>query len=63
MTNFEKYRGELLRLAQQGVGIAMWDGELDSCEHTPCCRCDFGMFGTGNCGAKFVKWLYREARD
>lgn len=63
MTNFEKYKDELLMLAQNGYGIALWEGEPDSCEDTPCCRCDFGMFGTGNCRAKLVKWLYREAEE
>ena len=62
MTNFEKYRDELLRLAQNGFGVALWEGRLDSCEDTPCCRCEFGMFGKGNCHAKFVKWLYREVK-
>ena len=61
MTNFEKYKDEILRLAEQNEGIAMWEGELDSCESVPCCRCDFEMYGTGSCRAKFVKWLYREA--
>lgn len=64
MTNLEKYKAQLLGLAQQNLGAGLYDGKLISCEKIPCCRCDFRMYGEGsNCQARFINWLYKEAKE
>ena len=58
MTNFEKYREQLLNfISTNGVTPAREDGEFTRCGDTNCTECDFR---DKNCTAKFIKWLYED---
>lgn len=61
MTNFERYREQILNLTQSGgIHLGMSDavlvhcGELNSCED-----CGFGD-DIESCDAMFIKWLYED---
>lgn len=56
MTNFEFYKDELLKIANDEEDVAIVDGKPCTCSDTDCNRCDFGC----DCGPKLVKWLYAE---
>lgn len=56
MTNFEKYKEELLSFNYAGCNTpAKKNGKLMRCVDTPCIGCDFV---DGNCTTNFIKWLY-----
>lgn len=58
MTNFEKYREQLLNfISTHGVAPAREDGEFARCGDTNCTECDFR---DENCAVKFIKWLYED---
>ena len=59
MTNFEKWKDELLRLGNDGRdGIACINGKPISCDAiSNCCECDFNK---GSCDGKFLLWLCEE---
>lgn len=58
MTNFEKYREQLLNfISTNGVTPAREDGEFARCGDTSCTECDFR---DKNCTAKLIKWLYED---
>lgn len=57
MTNFEFYKNKLMAIATDGSDVALVKGKPAKCDDTLCCQCDFGSF---NCGADLVKWLYAE---
>lgn len=56
MTNFEKYKDEILEMAREGHSLAKKAGKLTECSKIRCADCDF----VHNCRAKFIKWLYAE---
>ena len=56
MTNFEKYKEELLSFDYaEGNSPAKKNGKLMRCADTHCTECDFI---NGNCTTNFIKWLY-----
>ena len=57
MTNFEKYKDEILRIATEShSNPAKKDGVVVACIGLDCKECDFG--GAGNCGEDRLNWLY-----
>ena len=57
MTNFEKYKEELLSFDYaEGSSPAKKNGKLMRCADTHCTECDFV---NGNCTTNFIKWLYQ----
>lgn len=57
MTNFEKYKEELLSFDYvEGNTPAKKSGKLMRCADTYCSECDFI---NGNCTTNFIKWLYK----
>lgn len=57
MTNFEFYKDELMAIAGDGSDVALVKGKPAKCTETMCEQCKFGSY---NCGADLVKWLYAE---
>lgn len=56
MTNFEKYKDEILRIAtESNSSPAKKDGVIVACIGLDCKECDFG--GIGNCVVHRFKWL------
>lgn len=56
MTNFEKYKEQLLSFNYvKGHTPAKKNGKLVRCINTHCIECDFV---DGNCTTNFIKWLY-----
>ena len=55
MTNFEKYKQELLSFDYAEHTPAKKNGKLVRCINTRCIECDFV---DGNCTTNFIKWLY-----
>lgn len=68
MTNFEKYKDEILKIIESGSSccIAVKDGKPVRCESMPGCdNCELNT-EKSNCGFKFLKWGYEddgEGRD
>lgn len=58
MTNFEKFKDELMAIADANDKAALVNGILRRCSITDCYDCDFGNYVP--CGAYFLKWLYKE---
>lgn len=59
MTNFEKYKDEILRIAAESHGNpAKKDGAVVACTGLKCKECDFG--DVSNCGESRLKWLYED---
>lgn len=64
MTNFEKHKERLLKIADSmDTGIAVCNGIPYSCEDAPCDDCDFYCGGSGSCEARFIRWLYQEYEE
>lgn len=64
MTNFEKYKDEILKIATETHDIpAMEDGRLQKCSLTSCEMCKFEDDDRNGCGGNFVKWLYEDDGD
>lgn len=58
MTNFEKYKDEILKITTETHDIpAMEDGRLQKCSLTSCEMCKFEDDDRNGCGGNFVKWL------
>ncbi len=61
MTNFEKYKDEILRIAtESNEAPAMEDGMLAACRGLSCEECDFNE---DNCVTSFFNWLYEDDRE
>ena len=61
MTNFEKYKNEILRIATEDGGTpAKKDGIIVNCGHLDCEECDFNI---GNCRKNQFSWLYEDDGD
>ncbi len=58
MTNFEKYKDELMAMADADVKVALVNGVPRRCDGTNCCDCDF--YNCSYCNAELLKWLYEE---
>lgn len=62
MTNFEKYKDEILKIVNETHDIpAMEDGHLQKCSLTSCQVCEFEDKDRNGCGGNFTKWLYENA--
>ena len=58
MTNFEKYRDEILAILDQGDAIAIVNRLPQKCAETSCNCCDFSH--RGNCNRLITQWLYAD---
>lgn len=59
MTNFEKYKDEILRIAtESNSNPAKKDGVVVACEGLACTKCDFD--GVGKCRENRFKRLYED---
>ena len=57
MTNFEKYKEELLSfISNHRSTPAMIDGAFVSCNSQLCKNCEYN--GTGDCFIALIEWLY-----
>ena len=58
MTNFEKYKNEILKLSTQGIEKipVIVNGKPASCDNTRCEDCELG----DDCTRDFFKWLYED---
>lgn len=59
MTNFEKYKDEILPLAKNNRGFAFYMNKITDCKLSGCKNCIF----TGACIANRIKWLYEEYQE
>lgn len=59
MTNFEKYKDEILLLAKNNRGFAFHMNKITDCKFSGCKNCIF----TGACIANRIKWLYEEYQE
>ena len=58
MTNFEKYKNEILKITESNSNLAKKDGVVVACAHLACKDCDFD--GMDECGKNQFKWLYED---
>lgn len=58
MTNFEKYRDEILAIVDQDGDVAVVNGIPRRCKEVSCSSCDFCY--ANPCGPQLLKWLYNE---
>ena len=59
MTNFEKYKDEILPLAKNNRAFAFHINKITDCKLSGCKNCIF----TGTCIANRIKWLYEEYQE
>lgn len=59
MTNFEKYKDEILILAKNNWGFAFRMNKITACKLSGCENCIF----TGSCITNRIKWLYEEYQE
>lgn len=59
MTNFEKYKDEILILAKNNWGFAFRMNKITACKLSGCKNCIF----TGSCIVNRIKWLYEEYQE
>lgn len=59
MTNFEKYKDEILPLAKNNRGFAFHMNKITDCKLSGCKNCIF----TGACITNRIKWLYEEYQE
>jgi hypothetical protein len=64
MTNYEKYKDELIKILSNNVicGLAIQNGKPAVCDGIPCSECDFvGQNSrSGTCAQKLKDWLNAE---
>ena len=60
MTNFEKYRGEILEITQNSSGFAVYEKTQEpmTCTGLNCSDC---LFTDSRCPSEKIIWLYAEA--
>mgnify|MGYP000111527741 CR=1 FL=1 len=59
MTNFEKYKDEILKIVTKShSNPAVKNGVVVACAGLDCDKCDFS--GTGNCSKNCFEWLYED---
>lgn len=61
MTNFEKYKDEILDITKNGWAKVTKDGKVTACS-SKCEDCAFYYNNVGGCRNAFIKWLYGEAK-
>lgn len=66
MTNFEYYKDEIKKIADDSNTIAVRDGEIVACATVRCDDCKFKSTNdsfTGTCGSRMLLWLYEEHKE
>lgn len=63
MTNFEKYKDDILRIAAVDDTPALEKGKVLRCNYTACEKCEFANHENGNCNHNLFKWLYAEYKE
>lgn len=58
MTNFEKYKDEILKITESNSNLAKKDGVVVACVDLDCKDCDFD--GIDECRKNRFNWLYEE---
>lgn len=61
MTNFEKYKDEILDITKTSWVKVTKDGKVTACSEK-CGDCAFYYDNVGGCRNAFIKWLYAEAK-
>lgn len=62
MTNFEKYKDEILQMVENGKEFLGFNGEkIIHCGGKRYCHTCIFNNASGNCDGSFIKWLYEEA--
>lgn len=63
MTNFEKYRDEILEIlkSESGVALDMHGNKVFACKNSFCKDCKFQ--DESDCTQSFIKWLYEEYQE
>lgn len=61
MTNFEKYKDEILALTGQGKKFSIRNNKICSCDSTLCSGCRFGNYKE-SCEICRIEWLCKEAK-
>lgn len=59
MTNFEKWKEEILKISKEGELIAVRNNIPVGCNSISCGECDFTQID-GSCILRRMEWLYRE---
>lgn len=63
MTNFEKYKKEVLDIVSRNVSpIAVCEGRPRACDELSCNDCELYEVNC-NCDSKFIRWLYKEYQE
>ena len=64
MTNFERYRNEILEISKNGdrVAIDKCTKKVQSCSDVTCWNCVF-YNGDASCSALLMLWLYEEYQE
>ena len=58
MTNFEKYKDEILKITESNSNLAKKDGVVVACVDLDCKECDFN--NGGNCRKNQFNWLCKD---
>lgn len=59
MTNYEKYKSEIIEMLANSASIALRGGKIKTCLHGECSDCGFNK--NNDCIAEKKKWLNAEA--
>ena len=64
MTNFERYRNEILEISKNGdrVAVDKCTKKVHSCNEVTCWNCVF-YNGDASCAAPLMLWLYEEYQE
>lgn len=64
MTNFEKWKDEILKLAKNNriFAVDKRDMSVYDCENISCCECTF-QDGSYDCNNERIMWLYEEYQE
>ena len=60
MTNFEKYKDEILKITETNSPIALKNNKPCNCKGRFCQDCDFNM---NHCIVDSIRWLYEEYKE
>lgn len=63
MTNFEKYKDEILEIMKTYGRPARVKGKFCGCHGTDCDECEFLKYGDRGCVGNFLLWLYEEYKE
>lgn len=64
MTNFEKFKDEILDLAKNSEYLSVVKGQPENCIDTDCKMCGISILkGAADCNGKRILWLYEEYHE